>query len=249
MQIVQSTVVMDTEKSDQAAAPTRKLKRNSFSFDDRWISKFQTNHNHTAEMMDFVDDSDSLSLASHDSACSSEFDMQPHHHHHQRGLPRRSSLKDLSKMAESAQSIEHGFGAYLSPQSTPGLGKREDHLEDSGGLGVASTRSGMSHSMILNWLCFKKYQPYPTIAEGAETPRGTPMDESTMDSAITVLPGPASGAPAAINPPTIQPSGKIMDAAKSFSSNVSAPTSPAVESPGKKNFSFKDLNAVAPSYW
>jgi len=242
-------------------------RRATWSFESRWASKFQQ-----AENMDFTDDHDTWSLASYDSACSSDMDTLPHHHKSSLGRPFRSSLKDLTKIADSVHSLDHA----VSPQSTPGLTRKAinptvDLHTDLGGTDLKEkSRSGLSNSMILNWLAFKKYQQYPTIAENPESPRNSPVDESTMDSVITVVQGP--GLTSAPSAEMNSASGKILEAATAFSPGLPNPNqppnqlgpnigikrnfsmqdlgTPPEENPGiKRNFSFKDLNAVAPSYW
>ena len=201
--------------------------RRNISFEDKW--RAYGGQNHTAEMMDFIDDSDSWSQASFDSTCTASTEghvsSKPYRTLSLSNFSKRSSLNDLSKLSDSMQELDKAH-AHASPQSTPGLARRAslgDRQEAKNATDLQEKgKRGLSHSMILNWLYFKKY---PTITEGGETPiAGSPVGDATvMDVAMKM--GPAT------NPEALH------EALKD------------VERIERKSLSFRDLNAVAPTNW
>ncbi len=198
--------------------------RRNMSFEEKWLSNFG---GHNSEMMDFVDDSDSWSQASYDSTCTQSTDghvsSKPYRTLSLTNFHKRSTFKDLGKLSDSLKEVDK---AGMSPQSTPGCAHRPvGGPSNSIEAGDLQNKRGLSHSMILNWLYFKKY---PTITEGEsgdKTPVvGSPVDAGvSLDAAMKM--GPAS------SPEQLQ------EALRS------------VENAERKTMSFRDLNAVAPSCW
>lgn len=234
------------EADDDLAPMPLGMRRNTWSFENRWVAKFRQ-----TEATDYGDDHETMSVGS----CDSET-----------GFPRRSSLKDLTKLAEAAHNLEHTSGPQLSPGPTRRFNSPGRFTVEVGGSEFKEpSSSGVPNSSILNWLLFKKYVHRNTIEETSESPKDSPVDEDGTDSAITITAG--SGPASPLPGPSIHLSGKLLEAAAPFKPNApleSAPKKPGMrrnfslnemgaatqENVGvRRNFSFKDLNAVAPSGW
>jgi hypothetical protein len=222
--------------------------RKNYSFDESWLSSFG-GQNRTAEMMDFVDDSDSWSQASYDSNCTTSTDgiistgignsKSYRTFSISNFAKRRSSLKDLNELSKLGESMNlkdvDKSVAQASPQSTPGCVRRGSLTDVNVDTKKFSSQKvatndleekakrGLSHSMILNWLYFKKY-PTITESEGGETPKiGSPIDGSAADMALQM--GPVASPEA------------LQEALK------------GIEKAERKSLSFRDINAISPSYW
>ncbi len=158
----------ERRNSDVSGLPKVRLRRNhhGYSFDD--IFARSLSQNHTAEVMDFVgDDSDNWSHASFDSSATD---------------PQMSGVSMLSlasitpnpnrkRLPANLASLHHETcNSHVVGDNTSNhvVGDNASTSKDSHAL-KSSSRRGLSHSMILNWLVSKKY---PTISESSNTENG-----------------------------------------------------------------------------